>query len=218
MSAELTSTIALQEQPAVDAATSAEHAARLGLPRITAENAAQHPPPSLNTFRTAAARAPANSVPALWYWQMTGDEWSRDGHSFDIEKKRHRRMVWRGGSKPRAARTPAVTNAPVCTRSSTTIRRRSACGRASATEAHHASVRRMMARRRRNARGRSAMSWPRIRPLRPWLRPTRHAALRAVQNEDCRGCCALLCHGVTDGILRGCPSFVGAAESWWAPS
>ena len=109
MSVELTSTTALQEQPAVDAATTAEHAARLYLPRITSENASQHPPPSLNRFRSAAARAPANSVPALWYWQMTGDEWPRDGHSFDIEKKRHRRMVWRDGSKPRAA-APAVTN------------------------------------------------------------------------------------------------------------
>ena len=104
MSEEALATTALQEQPAVDAAPTAEHAARLGLPRITAENAAQHPPPSLNNFRTAAARAPANSEPALWYWQMTGDEWLRDGHSFDIEKKRQRRMVWRGGSKPRAAR------------------------------------------------------------------------------------------------------------------
>ena len=60
---------------------------------ISAANAKQHPPPSLNSFRTAAARAPANSKPALWFWQMTGDEWPRDGHSFDIEKKRHRRMV-----------------------------------------------------------------------------------------------------------------------------
>ena len=100
-SAQLPSTTALQEQPAVDASTTAEHAARLGLPSITTDNAAQHLPPSLNSFRTAAARAPANSVPALWFWQMTGDEWPRDGKSFDIEKKRHRRMVfWRGGSNP----------------------------------------------------------------------------------------------------------------------
>jgi len=33
---------------------------------------------------------------------MTGEEWLRDGHSFDIEKKRHRRMVWRAGSNPSA--------------------------------------------------------------------------------------------------------------------
>ena len=72
------------------------------LPRITADNAAQHPPPSLIRFRTAAARAPANSEPALWFWQMTGDEWPRDGKSFDIQKKRHRRMVLRGGLNPRA--------------------------------------------------------------------------------------------------------------------
>jgi len=102
---ELLPMTALQEQPAVDAATTAEHAARLSLPRITAENAAQHPPPSLNGFRTAAARAPANSVPALWFCQMTGDEWPRDSHSFDVAKKRHRRMVRRGGSNPHAARS-----------------------------------------------------------------------------------------------------------------
>ena len=92
---ELLSTTALQEQSAVDATTTAEHAARLGLPRISTENAAQHPPPSLNAFRTAAARAPANSVPALWFWQMTGEAWPRDGYSFDVQKKRHRRMVTR---------------------------------------------------------------------------------------------------------------------------
>ena len=102
---ELLSTTALQEQTAVDATTTAEHAARLGLPRISTENAAQHPPPSLNAFRTAAARAPANSVPALWFWQMTGEAWPRDGHSFDVQKKRHRRMVTRGGSNPYAARS-----------------------------------------------------------------------------------------------------------------
>ena len=90
---QLCSTTALQEHPAVDAATTAAHAAWLGLPRITATNAAQHPPPDLNKFRSAAARAPANSVPALWYWQTTGDEWPRDGRSFDVAKKRHRRMV-----------------------------------------------------------------------------------------------------------------------------
>ena len=93
---------AQQVQPADDAMTTAEHAARLSLPRISAENAAQHPPPSLHDFRRASARAPANSVPALWFWQMTGEEWLRDGHSFDIEKKRHRRMVWRAGSNPSA--------------------------------------------------------------------------------------------------------------------
>ena len=113
------STTALQEQPAVDSLTTAEHAARLNLPRITAESAAQHPPPSLNNFRTPAARAPANSVPALWFWQMTGEEWLRDGHSFDIEKKHHRRMVWRGVSnpcaRPCAARAPRTCSECMCT-------------------------------------------------------------------------------------------------------
>ena len=77
----------------IHASTTAEHAEQLGLPRITTDNAAQHPPPSLNAFRTAAARAPADSKPAVWFWQMTGNEWPRDGHSFELEKKRHRRMV-----------------------------------------------------------------------------------------------------------------------------
>ena len=94
-------------QPAVDASTTAEHAARLGLPRITAENAAQHPPPSLNTFRTATARAPANSVPALWFWQMTGEEWLRDGHSFSTSR-RSVTGTWYG--------VPALTRARDCMR------------------------------------------------------------------------------------------------------
>ena len=94
---------AQQVQPADDAMTTAEHAARLSLPRISAENAAQHPPPSLHDFRRASARAPANSVPALWFWQMTGEEWLRDGHSFDIEKKRSpAHGTWRAGSNPSA--------------------------------------------------------------------------------------------------------------------
>ena len=76
--------------------TTTEHALRLDLPRIDATNAARYPPADLNKFRAATARAPADSAPALWFWQMTGDEWPRDGHSYELAKKRHRRMV----SKP----------------------------------------------------------------------------------------------------------------------
>ena len=75
--------------------TTADHASRLGLPRIDATNAARFPPADLNKFRAASARAPADSSPALWFWQVTGDEWPRDGHSYDVAKKRYRRMVRR---------------------------------------------------------------------------------------------------------------------------
>ena len=81
----------LQPRPAV-CDTAAAHAARRGLPRIVAANATSYPPPSLNSFRTAAARAPADSAPALWYWQLTGEEWRRDGHSYDLATKAWRRM------------------------------------------------------------------------------------------------------------------------------
>ena len=88
-------TLEVHKPPPAACDTAASHAVRRGLPRITATNATSYPPPSLNSYRTTSARAPADSAPALWYWQMTGDEWLRDGHSYDLEKKRHARMVWR---------------------------------------------------------------------------------------------------------------------------
>ena len=69
----------------------ASHAVPRGLPRIVAANATSHPPPSLNSCRTAAARGP-DSAPALWYWQLTGEEWLGDSHSYELAKKRWRRM------------------------------------------------------------------------------------------------------------------------------
>ena len=81
----------LQPPPAA-CDTAASHAARRGLPRIVADNATSYPPPSLNSFRTAAARAPADSAPALWYWQLTGEEWRRDSHSYELAKKAWRRV------------------------------------------------------------------------------------------------------------------------------
>ena len=56
------------------------------LPRITKENAAQWPPPSLNSFIGEAARG-QGSEPATWYWQMTGDStWDRLAASYKIER------------------------------------------------------------------------------------------------------------------------------------
>ena len=82
----------LEPEPEVHE-TAATHAARLGLLRIVAANATSHPPPSLNSYRTAAARAPADSAPALWYWQLTGEEWLRDSHNYELAKKAWRRML-----------------------------------------------------------------------------------------------------------------------------
>ena len=62
------------------------------LPPITHDNAAAYPPPDLRPFRSAASRT-ADSAPALWYTQMTGAEWDGGGHSYELEKKRHRRML-----------------------------------------------------------------------------------------------------------------------------
>ena len=76
-----------------NAARAAAHAERLGLPRISPENAAAYPPPSLNAFRKPESRQPDDSAPALWYYQMTGCDWDRAGHSYDLEKKRHQRML-----------------------------------------------------------------------------------------------------------------------------
>ena len=89
----------------VAALTTAELAARAGLPRIEimtvsergydnkiSLNAAQFPPPSLNSFRTAASRAPADAAPVLWYWQMTGVDWDRETASYQRETKLHWRV------------------------------------------------------------------------------------------------------------------------------
>jgi hypothetical protein len=62
------------------------------LPPIDFDNAAAYPPPSLIAFRTAASRAPANCAPARWFKQMTGSEWDRSSHSYEIQKKRWRRL------------------------------------------------------------------------------------------------------------------------------
>ena len=44
-----------------------------GLPRITAENAAEYGPPSLNGFRTVSSHSREKAAPLFdWYWQMTG--------------------------------------------------------------------------------------------------------------------------------------------------
>ena len=49
--------------------------------------------PSLNKFRSAASRAPDDSPPVLWFWQMTEKDWDRQGHSYDVQKKQHRRLL-----------------------------------------------------------------------------------------------------------------------------
>ena len=71
----------------------APHAARLGLQRFCTCGANARVPPSLNKFRTDESRAPNDCEPVLWYWQMTGEDWDRQGHSYELEKKRHRRLV-----------------------------------------------------------------------------------------------------------------------------
>ena len=101
----MNSALSKQMAELVTALTTAELAARAGLPRIEirtpanfgcagmhSPNADQFPPPSLNSFRTAALRAPADAAPVLWYWQMTGAEWDRKTASYQDEAKRHWRL------------------------------------------------------------------------------------------------------------------------------
>ena len=65
---------------------------RVELPAITRANASAYPPPDLRLYRTMDVRT-ADCAPALWYKQMTGSGWDGSGHSYDLEKKRHRRML-----------------------------------------------------------------------------------------------------------------------------
>ena len=84
-------TLQVLQPPPIPRESTASHAMRCDLPRIVAANATSHPPPSLNSCRTAAARGP-DSAPALWYWQLTGEEWLGDSHSYELAKKAWRRM------------------------------------------------------------------------------------------------------------------------------
>jgi len=63
------------------------------LTRITPSNASSFPPPSLNQFRGAAARQQHDAAPVVWFRQMTGTEWQRDSHSYDLQTKAYRRML-----------------------------------------------------------------------------------------------------------------------------
>ena len=65
-----------------------------GLPRITAENAAEYGPPSLNGFRTVSSRSREKAAPLFnWYWQMTGKLWDGQTHSFQLVRKKHWHML-----------------------------------------------------------------------------------------------------------------------------
>ena len=56
-------------------------------------HAAENQPPSLKRYRTAESHA-AGSAPALWFQAMTGDAWDPPTpHSYEVAKKRHRRML-----------------------------------------------------------------------------------------------------------------------------
>ena len=65
----------------------------MSAPWITPSNAADYPPPSLNAYRTDASRAAADCAPVVWFKQMTGKEWDRQGRSYDCERKRYSRMM-----------------------------------------------------------------------------------------------------------------------------
>ena len=52
------------------------------MPRLDPSNAAQYPAPSLGRMRgknKLAVRNADDGEPAIWYWQVTGGRWDRDG-------------------------------------------------------------------------------------------------------------------------------------------
>ena len=63
------------------------------LPHITSENAERFPPPDLRKFKKRS-RGP-RSAPALWFRQMTGEEWkgSDKEHRYVLGKNRWRHMT-----------------------------------------------------------------------------------------------------------------------------
>ena len=69
---------------------------RLGFERITLENAAEYPPPKLWDFKPAT-RSMVDSPPAIWYWRMTGGNWSDSerslSHEYHIVADRWRRLL-----------------------------------------------------------------------------------------------------------------------------
>ena len=69
---------------------------RLGLERITLENAAEYTPPKLWDFKPAT-RTTVDSPPAIWYWRMTGGNWSDSerslSHEYHIVVDRWRRLL-----------------------------------------------------------------------------------------------------------------------------
>ena len=80
-------------------------------PTINRSNAADYPPPSLNSYRTAASRADPRCPPAVWFRQMTGTDWTGDSKKYEHEKKRHRRMAneeYKAKEKERLAKRDAA--------------------------------------------------------------------------------------------------------------
>ena len=80
--------------PAVE--KTAAYCERLGLERITPENAAAYPPPKLWDFKPAT-RTAVDSPPAIWYWRMTGGNWSDSelslSHEYHVVSQRWRRLL-----------------------------------------------------------------------------------------------------------------------------
>ena len=57
-------------------------AAARNMPRLDPSNAAQYPAPSLGRMRgknKLAVRNADDGEPAIWYWEVTGGRWDRDG-------------------------------------------------------------------------------------------------------------------------------------------
>ena len=59
---------------------------------ITKDNAPGMPLPPLTAYKTTASRGP-ESVPALFYRQMTGEAWDGKARSYSLATKKFRRLL-----------------------------------------------------------------------------------------------------------------------------
>ena len=72
------------------------HAAAVGRPRLSRDNAGAWVPPSLNKLKGEKHRSDREAdagEPMMWFWQMTGRRWDLDSKVFDVEVKAWKRLA-----------------------------------------------------------------------------------------------------------------------------
>jgi hypothetical protein len=102
----------------------AAHAERLGKPPITPFNAEHYPPPSLHEYR-GESRLADDAPPVLWYFQMTGEDWDREGKTYNVVHEQYKRLAVCEGAHDR--RRPVASDSSHNESSSWYIRDQQAC-------------------------------------------------------------------------------------------